>query len=108
MQSQLERERQKLLLEEQRAEAARKAQEEAERERIRAEKRAAKERRREEARAKEAEAKGRKDAERNGKQRQQQQQNTQHEMQRQVNGGKMHGGDGGMETKMTEMWTKLY
>jgi len=42
MQSQLERERQRQLLEEQRAAEARRAKEEAERERIRAEKRAAK------------------------------------------------------------------
>lgn len=59
MQSQLERERQKHILEEQKAEAARRAIEEQERERIRAEKRAAKERRREEARAKEMETRKR-------------------------------------------------
>lgn len=53
MQSQLERERQKVVLEEQRAEASRKALEDQERDKIRAEKRAAKERRREEARSKE-------------------------------------------------------
>ena len=53
MQSQLERERQKLAYEKQKAEAARKALEEEEREKVRAEKRAAKEKRREEARLKE-------------------------------------------------------
>lgn len=54
MQSQLERERQKLAHEQQMAEAARMAREEGEREKMRAEKRAAKEKRREEARLKEA------------------------------------------------------
>ena len=52
MQSQLERERQRLIMEEAKVAAAKKAKEDAERERLRAEKRAAKERRREEARAK--------------------------------------------------------
>ena len=49
MSSQLDRERQKHLLEEQKAEAKRRQEEEAERERIRIEKKAAKEKRREEA-----------------------------------------------------------
>ena len=49
MQSQLERERQKRAIEEEKVKAAVRAAEEAERERIRVEKRAAKERRREEA-----------------------------------------------------------
>ena len=51
MQSQLERERQKRAIEEEKVKAAVRAAEEAERERIRVEKRAAKERRREEANA---------------------------------------------------------
>ena len=58
MSSQLDRERQKHLLEEQKAQAKRLAVEEAERERIRNEKKAAKEKRREEARIREGGAGG--------------------------------------------------
>lgn len=97
-QSQLERERQKKALEEQKAAQEQRAQEEAERERIRAEKKAAKERRREEARAKEEAKKREMEA---------LMANMQHEMEQPRNGNS-HGvksdKDGGRDSRPTSGW----
>ena len=97
MQSQLERERQKNIMEEQRLQAAQRQAEEAERDRLKAEKRAAKERRRKEDAAKAARETGGNGSNSN-------EAYTRHEMERPRDSKSSNGSAAGADTKTKGGW----